>query len=170
VLYKVSPFRKTVTHHLLVCALLSALSLGSVLAAVFLGPVPLSFSQVVAALLGKGEDKARIIVWELRFPRASLGFLAGAALSLSGAVMQGVFRNPLASPYVLGVAAGSTAGAARGGGLRAQLFSQAGGSLFGRDLRGFFWCGSLGARSSGSSWQALLSPPSFLRPPPFFFS
>jgi iron complex transport system permease protein len=112
VLYKVSPFRKTVTHHLLVFALLSALSLGSVLAAVFLGPAPLSFSQVVAALLGKGEDKARIIVWELRFPRASLGFLAGAALSLSGAVMQGVFRNPLASPYLLGVAAGSTAGAA----------------------------------------------------------
>ena len=167
-LYKVSPFRKTVTHHLLLFTLLSALSLGSVLAAVFLGPAPLSFSQVVAALLGKGEDKARIIVWELRFPRASLGFLAGAALSLSGAVMQGVFRNPLASPYVLGVAAGSTAGAAAAVAFGPSFFPGRWQPFWAGSAR-LFGCGSLGARSLGSSWQGLLSPPSFLRPPPVFF-
>jgi len=51
-------------------------------------------------------------VWGIRLPRAALSFLVGAALSLSGAVMQGMFHNPLASPYVLGVAGGAAAGAA----------------------------------------------------------
>lgn len=54
----------------------------------------------------------RLILWEMRFPRAVLSFLVGAALALSGGVMQGVFHNPLASPYVLGLAGGAAAGAA----------------------------------------------------------
>ena len=79
---------------------------------VFFGAQPLSVSQVISGLMGKGGEKVGLIVWQLRLPRVFLGFFAGAALSLSGAVMQGVFRNPLASPYLLGVAGGATAGAA----------------------------------------------------------
>lgn len=52
-----------------------------------------------------------VILWQLRLPRAVLGALVGAALSLSGATYQGVFRNPLADPYLLGVAAGAGLGA-----------------------------------------------------------
>ena len=51
------------------------------------------------------------IVWELRFPRVVLAFLVGALLSVSGASYQGVFRNPLADPYLLGAAAGAGLGA-----------------------------------------------------------
>jgi iron complex transport system permease protein len=51
------------------------------------------------------------IVWELRFPRVVLGALVGGMLALSGASYQGVFRNPLADPYLLGVAAGAGFGA-----------------------------------------------------------
>ncbi|MCL2202436.1 MAG: iron ABC transporter permease [Defluviitaleaceae bacterium] len=52
------------------------------------------------------------IVWNLRLPRAVLAFIAGAALSVSGAVMQSVLRNPLASSYTLGVSSGASLGAA----------------------------------------------------------
>jgi len=51
------------------------------------------------------------IVWNLRLPRTLLAFLVGAALSVSGAVMQSVLRNPLASPFTLGVASGASFGA-----------------------------------------------------------
>ena len=52
------------------------------------------------------------IVWSLRLPRTLLAFFAGAALSVSGAVMQSVLRNPLASSYTLGVSSGASLGAA----------------------------------------------------------
>ena len=51
-------------------------------------------------------------LFDLRLPRVLIGLLCGAALSLSGGVMQGVFRNPLADPYVLGTVSGATFGAA----------------------------------------------------------
>jgi len=51
------------------------------------------------------------IVWNLRLPRTLLAFIAGAALSVSGAVMQSVLRNPLASSYTLGVSSGASLGA-----------------------------------------------------------
>jgi len=51
------------------------------------------------------------ILWNLRLPRALLAFAAGGALSVSGAVMQSVLRNPLASPYTIGVSSGASLGA-----------------------------------------------------------
>ncbi|MDR1099220.1 MAG: iron ABC transporter permease [Treponema sp.] len=58
------------------------------------------------------DPKTVPIVWELRFPRALLAFMAGGALSLSGAVFQSVLKNQLASPYILGVSSGASLGAA----------------------------------------------------------
>jgi len=52
-----------------------------------------------------------IILWEVRLPRVLLGVLVGAALAVSGAVMQGLFRNPLADPGIVGVSAGAGLGA-----------------------------------------------------------
>jgi len=51
------------------------------------------------------------VLWQLRVPRVVIGALVGAALSVAGAAYQGVFRNPLADPYLLGVAAGAGLGA-----------------------------------------------------------
>ena len=51
------------------------------------------------------------ILWDLRMPRAVMAFLTGTALAASGAVMQSLLRNPLASGYTLGVSAGASAGA-----------------------------------------------------------
>jgi iron complex transport system permease protein len=52
------------------------------------------------------------IIWSLRLPRALLAFIVGAALSVAGAVMQSVLKNPLASSYTLGVSSGASLGAA----------------------------------------------------------
>lgn len=54
------------------------------------------------------------IIWNIRFPRIILGFIAGAALAVSGAGYQGIFKNPMADPFVLGVSSGAALGAAIG--------------------------------------------------------
>ncbi len=56
-------------------------------------------------------ESQKAIVWNLRLPRVVLGLLVGASLSTAGATYQGVFRNPLADPYLLGIAAGGGLGA-----------------------------------------------------------
>lgn len=58
---------------------------------------------------GVGSNDVAII-WVVRFPRVLLAFMVGAALSVSGAVMQSVLKNPLASPYTLGVSSGASLG------------------------------------------------------------
>ena len=52
------------------------------------------------------SDTDDAILWELRAPRVALGLLVGAMLASAGAAYQGVFRNPLADPYLLGAARG----------------------------------------------------------------
>ena len=66
-------------------------------------------------LFGTGEDalsaRDRIIVYDIRLPRVVMGILVGAALAVAGATMQGLFRNPLADPGIVGVSAGAALGA-----------------------------------------------------------
>ena len=57
------------------------------------------------------SERDRIIIYDIRLPRVALGILVGAALAVSGAVMQGLFRNPLADPGIVGVSAGASLGA-----------------------------------------------------------
>ena len=58
------------------------------------------------------SSKASIIIWNIRLPRMILAILVGAALAVSGVILQGLLRNPLADPYILGVSAGGAVGAA----------------------------------------------------------
>jgi iron complex transport system permease protein len=60
------------------------------------------------------EDGVETIICDLRLPRVILAGLAGAALSIAGATYQGLFRNPLADPYLIGVAQGAALGAVTG--------------------------------------------------------
>lgn len=85
-----------------VIALASGLSLAT-------GTPALSVGQLWEVLAGGGERVARITVLQLRLPRLCLGALAGAALALSGTLLQGALRNPLAGPELLGVSAGASA-------------------------------------------------------------
>jgi iron complex transport system permease protein len=75
------------------------------------GTAPLPMGETLAALTGQGDEAARVIVWEIRLPRAAAAFCVGAALGLAGAALQGLLQNPLAEPGVLGVSAFSALGA-----------------------------------------------------------
>ena len=76
-----------------------------------LGAEPISTAEVLAALRGEGDVNVRLIVTELRAPRAVMAILVGGGLSLSGAVFQALLRNPLAEPYILGISGGAAMGA-----------------------------------------------------------
>ncbi len=88
---------------------LAALALA--LAGIALGPVPLGLGEIVAAFTGQAEPRAQAIVAGIRAPRVALGAAVGAGLALSGATLQGVLRNPLADPGLIGVTAGAALGA-----------------------------------------------------------
>ncbi len=80
----------------------------AIIAACLLGSTPLPPARMLAALAGGGEPGDAVVVWTIRLPRALAAFLAGAALGASGAALQGLLRNPLAEPGVLGVSACAT--------------------------------------------------------------
>lgn len=67
--------------------------------------------SIVSLITGKPLTDAEFIIWNIRFPRILTALLVGAALAISGATYQGMFRNPLVSPDILGVSAGSGLGA-----------------------------------------------------------
>ncbi|MFN8432700.1 MAG: iron ABC transporter permease [Anaerolineales bacterium] len=86
--------------------LLLAIVLSLAIGSVFISPV-----EMWNILRGVGEDKFAFIIWNIRLPRTVLIALTGAALSGSGAAYQGLFRNPLADPFLIGVASGAGLGA-----------------------------------------------------------
>lgn len=93
--------------------LLALLLVGASIASLAHGAAGTSLWQVVADLAA-GRDLSRldaVVMLNIRLPRLVLGILVGAALAVSGAVMQGLFRNPLADPGLVGVSAGAGLGA-----------------------------------------------------------
>lgn len=87
-----------------------------ILTSAAVGSADLSPISVFTALLGKlaGHETSAttdVIIWNLRMPRILMGLIAGIALGSSGAVMQGVLRNPLADPYILGISSAAGFGA-----------------------------------------------------------
>ena len=86
--------------------------LGACLLGALTGPAHISLGAVLRTLLGAPIEPGQAnILWSLRFPRVVLGALVGGMLAIAGAAYQGVFRNPLADPYLLGAAAGANLGA-----------------------------------------------------------
>ena len=86
----------------LILALLLSLAIGSV----FISP-----AQLWDTLIGRGTQTSNAILWDIRVPRTVLIALTGMALSGSGAAYQGLFRDPLADPFLIGVASGAGLGA-----------------------------------------------------------
>lgn len=71
------------------------------------GAVSLSISQLWQALLRQGDPINQTILWQLRLPRVLVAMIVGAALGTSGTLLQGMLRNPLAEPFLLGISAGA---------------------------------------------------------------
>jgi iron complex transport system permease protein len=106
--------RRTIT--IACAALLAALVLAGAVGAVHIPPL-----QVLRILLSRlpgvhlaptWEPMEAVILWQIRLPRVVMGALAGMALSVAGGAYQGLFKNPLADPYVLGVSSGAALGGA----------------------------------------------------------
>ena len=94
------------------------------------GTAKISFIDVYRALFAKfipdfieTSGKIEAIIWQLRLPRIVMGMLTGLALGSSGAVMQVLLRNPLANPYMLGIASSAAFGASIGIIFNVGLFS-----------------------------------------------
>ncbi|MCC5638798.1 iron ABC transporter permease [Nostoc sp. CHAB 5844] len=71
------------------------------------GAVPLTLSQLWEAILHQGDLTNQTIIWDLRLPRIIAAVIVGAALGMSGALLQGMLRNSLADPFILGISAGA---------------------------------------------------------------
>lgn len=87
---------------------LAAASIAAVIAACLLGSTPMPAGRVLAALFANASPADQLVVWQIRLPRALAAFVTGAALGISGAALQGLLRNPLAEPGVLGVSASAS--------------------------------------------------------------
>ncbi len=92
--------------------LMTAVTLVALLAlatwAMTLGSLPIPFGNVVKAVLGNGLPQEEFIVRDLRLPRVLSAIFVGAALAMSGAIFQGLVRNPLVSPDIIGINTGAT--------------------------------------------------------------
>jgi iron complex transport system permease protein len=99
---------------------LALLALAVFVAALLIGTSGVSLRSALGALLGAGDDAARTVLLEVRLPRLLAAFGVGGLLAVAGVLLQALFRNPLADPYVLGVSGGAAVGA-----LLAMLLSAA---------------------------------------------
>lgn len=90
----------------LVIAIMPLLLAGSVLFGLTYGSVPIPLAEIWTALTAGSESSHATIIIDLRLPRVLVGLLTGACLAAAGAILQGVMRNPLADPGIIGVSAG----------------------------------------------------------------
>ena len=95
-----------------IVAVLAALLFIFILLNLSYAKVPLSLGEVWDVVMGRGTWANDIIVKNVNAPMVVIGLFVGAGLAVTGGVMQAVFRNPLASPYILGLSSGASLGAA----------------------------------------------------------
>jgi len=133
---------------------LGALALICLLASLLAGSAHLSLGQALSALGGGGDELSSTIVRTIRLPRTISAFAVGSLLGLAGVLLQALFRNPLADPFVLGVSGGASVGALAGMlaglALGAVEWTATGGALLIGAL--VYWMGS-----GGDSGRLLLS-------------
>jgi len=96
----------------LLIAAYGVVALSTLISAPFFGSERLSWSHVQSALSSHPHHVDADIFFQLRIPRVILSFLVGGALAMAGSALQVVFRNPLAEPFILGIAGGGAVGAA----------------------------------------------------------
>ena len=116
---------------------LGALAIACLLASLLAGSADLSLGRALAALGGGGDELAGTIVRTIRLPRTISAFAVGSLLGLAGVLLQALFRNPLADPFVLGVSGGASVGALSG-------------MLVGISLGGLEWTATGGALCVGA--------------------
>ncbi|KOR25626.1 iron ABC transporter permease [Clostridium sp. L74] len=114
-------YNKIIKKKIIILISLFIILILSIIAAIFIGSSSIGFKgtfYVILSTIFKGMKKAtgldNTVILQIRFPRVITAVIIGAALAGCGAVMQGILRNPLVSPYTLGLSSGSAFGAAIG--------------------------------------------------------
>ncbi|MDF2684333.1 MAG: yfhA 1 [Brevibacillus sp.] len=98
-------------HSITILCLLIAVLVGVIVASIGLGSIRIPVSEVLKSLVGMGDSTHQLVVVNLRLPRILVSVMVGAALAVSGAILQALVRNPLASPDLIGTTNGATAAA-----------------------------------------------------------
>lgn len=99
------------TRSVVVGAALVVVTLATVVVNLSVGDLPIAFGDVLATLVGRGDETSTLVLVEFRLPRLVLGAMVGVAFGLAGGLFQSVLRNPLASPDIIGVTQGASVGA-----------------------------------------------------------
>jgi len=108
----VEEFTRYIRRKGLVILLLFAVTVILFIVGMVIGGMTLSAGDVVSSLIHPGDSQASLIIWSVRLPRVLAALIAGAGLAAAGVVMQSVLRNPLSSPYTLGISHAAGFGAA----------------------------------------------------------
>lgn len=98
------------SHHILI-VVLACLAVAVTTASLFVGYASVNVNEAIGDVLAGRETIATLVLIDLRLPRALLGATIGFTLGVAGAAMQGLFRNPLADPGIVGVSGGAALGA-----------------------------------------------------------
>lgn len=103
--------RERTSYRIIIMAVLLGVSVLGVFVSVSIGSLRISLAEVARAIFFESGGTNRQIIWGIRLPRTLVGGLVGVCLSLSGAILQGVMRNPLAAPNIIGVSSGAAVSA-----------------------------------------------------------
>ncbi|MBD1925121.1 iron ABC transporter permease [Trichocoleus sp. FACHB-90] len=99
------------SRYILLLCFLTLLLLISLVAGLLFGGISLTLPQIIDTFLGSGTALSQRVIFSLRLPRLLVAVLAGASLAASGLLLQGVVRNPLAGPEIVGITSGAGLGA-----------------------------------------------------------
>lgn len=104
---KVSNVRATVPWRLTVFSILVLLAAAGIVFSIVSGAVHVSLSDIFHVFTGDIQGSVKAIIWNVRLPRTLIAALVGINLSLAGALLQGVMRNSMADPHIIGVSSGA---------------------------------------------------------------
>lgn len=132
----VNPYEGYILRKYIKIAVLAVLIVLVSIYSMMRGDYEISFMGVIDALMGRSTKVIHVIVWDIRLTRVVTAILVGFALSISGVVMQSILKNPLASPYTLGISNAAAFGAAFS--LAASYFGWFAGNAIGDFLKGSY--------------------------------
>jgi iron complex transport system permease protein len=105
-------YHKAVALKWMAWAVLLVFLAGAAIFFMTVGSLPLTVADIVSNLFAKTQSQYGHVIWNIRLPRMITSVIAGAGLAVAGAVMQNILKNPLASPFTIGISQGAGFGAA----------------------------------------------------------